>query len=223
LILSIDTSTDACTVALVHERGPCHEITIPVRTGHAGSLLPLVDTLFSLSPHSKDDVELIVAGIGPGSFTGIRIGIATAKGLSHALGCRIEGVCTLDAMAFAALPAGLPVMPVVDARKSEVFCRLYAPDLTPLTEPMNLRPESLTPLITEKTLFIGNGIALYRDVLSRTLGESFMEGPEHLWHPRASVMGRMALPGVCPGILMPAEPLYVRSSNATMALKRHKG
>jgi tRNA threonylcarbamoyladenosine biosynthesis protein TsaB len=191
-----------------------------VRTGHAGSLLPLVDKLFSLSPHRKEDVDLIAVGIGPGSFTGIRIGIATARGLSMALGCGLAGINTLDALARGALPSSMPIMPVIDARKSEIFCALYAPDGSALTKPMNIKPENLPDLITVPTLFLGNAIPLYRDVFSRVLGSSYIEGPADLWYPRASVIGRMAAEQRARGTLAPAQPLYVRASDAEVKLKR---
>jgi tRNA threonylcarbamoyladenosine biosynthesis protein TsaB len=219
-VLALDTSTDACTVSLVGEPGPAYEITIPVRTGHAGSLLPLVDRLFSLSPHKKEEVGLIAVGIGPGSFTGIRIGIATAKGLALALGIPLAGVCTLDALARGALPSPLPVMPVIDARKSEIFCALYSPDGAALTKPMNIRPERLADMITAPTLFMGNAVPLYRDALSSALGGNYVEAPEDLWYPRASVIGRMAAEQRDSGSLAPAQPLYVRASDAEIKVKK---
>jgi len=191
-----------------------------VRTGHAGSLLPLIDTLFSLSPYKKEEVDLVAVGIGPGSFTGIRIGIATARGLSTALGCALAGVGTLDALARGCAPSPLPVMPVIDARKSEVFCALYAPDGSLLTPPANARPEGLASLVTAPTLFIGNAVPLYRETFSRLLGNKYVEGPEDLWYPRASVVGRMAVAQREAGALAPALPLYVRASDAEIKVKR---
>lgn len=220
--LAVDTSTNICTVALMKGEGPAHEISVPVRTGHGGSLLPVIDTLFGMSPYSKEDVELIAVGVGPGSFTGIRIAVATAMGLSLALGCRLVGVNTLDAIAWGALASALPVMPVIDAKKSEVFCRLYAPDGAPLTSPMNLKPGNVGEVVSDETLFIGNGVELYREVLSRTLGPCFKEGPEHLWHPRASVLGRLALLQISRGVDQPARPLYVRPSDADLMLEKMK-
>lgn len=222
VVLAVDTSTEVCSVALMDEQRPAWEISFPVRTGHGGSLLPVIDTLFSLSPFSKTDVELIAVGVGPGSFTGIRIAAATAQGLSLALGCTLAGVNTLDTIAMGALPSTIPVMPVIDARKSEVFCRLYAPDGNPRTSSMNLRPEAVGEIVQEETLFIGNGVRLYREVLRRTLGRRFREGPEHLWYPRASVLARMALSQVSRGVIEPVQPLYVRPSDAALALERMK-
>jgi tRNA threonylcarbamoyladenosine biosynthesis protein TsaB len=219
-VLALDTSTDACTVALVGEPGPPYEITIPVRTGHAGSLLPVIDRLFSMSPSAKEDVDLIAVGIGPGSFTGIRIGIATARGLAMALSKPLAGINTLDALAHGALPSALPIMPIIDARKSEIFCSLYAGDGTPPAKPMNIRPENLASLVTSETLFIGNAVPLYRDAIAGILGKSYVEGPEHLWYPRASVIGRMALEQAASGSLQAAQPMYVRASDADITLQK---
>jgi tRNA A37 threonylcarbamoyladenosine modification protein TsaB len=113
-------------------------------------------------------------------------------------------------------------MPVIDARKSEVFCRLYAPDGSPRTPSMNLKPEAIGELVQEETLFVGNGVRLYREVLSRTLGQRFREGPEHLWYPRASVLARSALSQVSRGAIEPAQPLYVRPSDAALTLEKMK-
>ncbi|MGI6397623.1 MAG: hypothetical protein ACOX3E_10590 [Desulfomonilia bacterium] len=77
---------------------------------------------------------------------------------------------------------------------------------------MNLRPEAVGEIVQEETLFIGNGVRLYREVLRRTLGRRFREGPEHLWYPRASVLARMALSQVSRGVIEPVQPLYVRPS-----------
>ncbi|MEA2102713.1 MAG: tRNA (adenosine(37)-N6)-threonylcarbamoyltransferase complex dimerization subunit type 1 TsaB [Thermodesulfobacteriota bacterium] len=221
-ILAMDTSTDICSVAIMVENALEYETTFRVRKGHAGSLLPAIDTAMDQTGIKKDQIDIIAVSLGPGSFTGIRIGIATAKGLGYALDCPVTGIPTLDIIARGAsrdaLPSSLPIMPVLDARKGEVFCALYTSTGKPLHGPVNIRPEKTVPMAEGHTLFIGNAIALYRDVFTGSLGEKYHEGPEHLWYPRASVLARMA--NEYPENR--TDPLYVRESDATLLLKKLK-
>jgi len=169
---------------------------------------------------AKQEVDLIAAGCGPGSFTGIRIGIASAKGLSMALGCPIIGISSLDTLAYGVMPSTIPIMPVIDARKSEIFCCLYSAGGIPRTTYMNILPEEISDIVQEKTLFIGNGISLCEDVLKERLGEKFVKGPRSLWNPRASVIGLTALDTLSSQQSGEIEPIYVRPSDATLTLKR---
>ena len=183
----------------------------------------MVDNLLNRSSIDKEKLDLIVVGCGPGSFTGIRIGIATAKGLSMALGCPLIGISTLDALAHAALPCSTPIMPVIDARKSEIFCGLYAPDGTLETPYMNIHPEKVADYIGQETLFIGNGIDLYEDIFASTLGGKFRKGLKNLWHPRASVMALMAMDRMSESPAPEVNPIYVRPSDATLLLQKKQG
>jgi len=196
------------------------EINTTVRTGHAGRILSIIDTLLKMNGTAKHEVGLIAVGCGPGSFTGIRIGIATAKGLSMALGCPTIGVSTLDALAYGALPSMIPIMPVMDARKSEIYCCLYSAEGISQKPYMNIRPEELENIVQGQTLFIGNGIPLYEEVLSKTLGNRFIKGPQNLWNPRASLIGFIALTRSVKDHSEDVAPIYVRPSDATLTLKK---
>lgn len=169
---------------------------------------------------TKKELDLIAVGCGPGSFTGIRIGISTAKGLSIALGCPIIGVSTLDALAYGAMPSMMSIMPVIDARKSEIYCCLYSADGMPQTPYMNIRPEEASAIVEGETLFIGNGVSLFEDLLKETLGNRFVKGSLNLWYPRASVIGVMAEDRMVKDHSGDAQPIYVRPSDATLTLKK---
>ncbi|HNQ86920.1 MAG TPA: tRNA (adenosine(37)-N6)-threonylcarbamoyltransferase complex dimerization subunit type 1 TsaB, partial [Deltaproteobacteria bacterium] len=91
-VLALDTSTSCLSVALLRDGLTACEINLTVKAGHAGMLLSVIDEVLNKSGTPRTAIDLIAVGTGPGSFTGLRIGIATAKGLAESLGCRLVGV-----------------------------------------------------------------------------------------------------------------------------------
>ncbi len=219
-VLALDTSTHCLSVALIRDKATITEINLAVKVGHAGMILPVIDEVLTKSSTSKDDITLIATGIGPGSFTGLRIGIATAKGLATSIRCPLAGIPTLDIIAHGALPSSMQIMPIVDAKKSEVYCALYNKDGLRLTDFMNLRPEAIAALVSEDTLFVGNGCDIYRDILIKDLGALYHEGPALLWYPRASVIAGIAQSIPIEDLSKDVQPLYIRASDATLLLER---
>ena len=219
-VLALDTSTSCLSVALMRDKAIISEINLAVKVGHAGMILPVIDEVLTKSSTRKDDITLIATGTGPGSFTGLRIGIATAKGLAKAIRCPLAGIPTLDIIARGALPSSMHIMPILDAKKGEVFCALYNKDGSRLTDIMNLRPEGIAALVSEDTLFVGNGCDIYRDILIKDLGRLYHEGPAILWRPRASVLAGIALSLPIEGLSKDVQPLYIRASDATLLLER---
>ena len=217
-ILAIDTSTDVCSVAILKDGEVLREISQKVKTGHSGTILQIIDNLFRNSGVNKKDINLIATGLGPGSFTGIRIGIATAKGLAAAINCEIRGVSTLYAVAANAPESDLHIMPVLDARKGEIYCALYDNKRLRLSPPVNIEPAQVKGMITGPTLFIGNALALYDEVFRKYLGSLYQTAGEDLWYPKASVIGRLALNLAI--AVNDINPVYVRASDATLLLKR---
>jgi len=219
-VLALDSSTSRLSVALIRDSKSVCERELDTKAGHAGLILSVIDEVLSESGTLRGEIGLVAVGTGPGSFTGIRIGLATAKGLATALGCPLAGIPTLDAMAKAALPSSLQIMPVVDAKKGEVFCALYDKNGSRLTDFMNRKPADLAGMVTEDTLFLGNGCELYRDRFRNDLGGSYHEGPAALWYAHASVIGIMALD--MPQKSRPSDvlPIYVRASDATLLLQK---
>jgi tRNA threonylcarbamoyladenosine biosynthesis protein TsaB len=218
--LALDTSTSCLSVAVLKDGSLACEINLTVKAGHSGMILPVIDQALERSALSRHEIDLVSVGIGPGSFTGLRIGIATAKGLALALGCPLAGIPTLDAIARGALPSPMQIMPVLDAKKGEVFCALYSFSGVRTTDFMNVKPHEIAALAGADTLFLGNGCSLYRDLLKDRLGGHYHEGSTHLWHPRAFLIGLMALelhPEDLPGDVL---PLYVRASDATLILEK---
>lgn len=125
-ILALDTATSACTVAVTDGEAVLAELTLQVPRAHSTRLMPLIAQALAESGLAKTDLDAIAAGVGPGSFTGLRIGLSTAKGLAYALSKPCVGVGTLKAMAYGTgAQLGL-VVPMLDAKRGEVFTAVYA-------------------------------------------------------------------------------------------------
>ncbi len=191
LILAFDTATDVATSALISDGEVLGE-----RTSRAVSVLEDIDALLRQAGAHTRELGGIAVGIGPGSFTGVRIGLATARGLALALGVPVAGVSTLDALA-----AGAPgAVPIVDARRGEVFVLQ--------DEPRVLAPAALRP--APGTLYVGNGAVRYRSLLEASGAEIPPDQDErHL--PRARFHAQLAR-GF--GAAEAVEPMYLRVPDA---------
>lgn len=124
-ILALDTATNACTVAVTEGEAVLAELTLQVPRAHSTRLMPLVEQAVRESGVEKSSLDLIAAGVGPGSFTGLRIGLATAKAIAYALGKPCVGVPTLKAMAYGTCASIGIVVPVLDAKRDEVYAGIY--------------------------------------------------------------------------------------------------
>ncbi|OPZ61066.1 MAG: tRNA threonylcarbamoyladenosine biosynthesis protein TsaB [Deltaproteobacteria bacterium ADurb.Bin510] len=217
-ILALDTATQLCSLALVKAGQLTAELSLTVKAGHSGSLLPAIDQLLTLGGLEAHELDLIACGLGPGSFTGIRVGLATAKGLAAGLNCRLAGVCTLDAVAAAACPSRLPVVSLIDARKGEVFWARYTGDGRRQTELDHCRPAELAELVAAPCLFTGNGLSIYGAELAASLGERFTSTPESLWQPRAAIIAELAAAQSERPLPHEIKPIYVRDSDAVQNL-----
>lgn len=189
LALAFDTATDVATSALVEDGTVLGERASLPRT-----LLEDVDAVLSQAGVEPGDLDTLVVGTGPGSFTSTRIGLAMARGLALALGVRVAGVSTLDALAAATDDA----FPVIDARRREVF----------VPGPRAVPPDDLE--LEPGVVCIGNGAVRYRDTLER-MGAVVPpdEDPVHLPHARLHVsLAREFGPAEA------VVPVYVRAPDA---------
>jgi tRNA threonylcarbamoyladenosine biosynthesis protein TsaB len=191
LILAFDTATDVATSALVEDGEVLGE-----RTSRAVTLLEDVDALLRQAGARTGDIQGLAVGTGPGSFTGLRVGLATARGLALALGVPVAGVSTLDALA-----AGAPgALPVIDARRGEVFVLQG--------EPRVLAPGDLD--VEAGTVCVGDGAVRYRSVLAAKGAEIPPDGDDrHI--PRARFHAQLAR-DFGPAELV--EPMYLRVPDA---------
>jgi len=174
LVMGIETSTMQGGVALMSEQGVLSEYLLNVKATHTERLLPSIDRVLRDAGITLDQVEGLAVAVGPGSFTGLRIGLSTAKGLAAAAGKPLVGVSTLEAMAWALPFCSHPVCPILDARKGEIYCALFRHEgerLIAVMDEAALSPDTLIARIEEPTVFIGDGLAVYADLFKNRLKE----------------------------------------------------
>lgn len=171
-VLALETSTLAGGVALVDGERLVAEYVLDVSVTHSERLMAAVDRVLGDARWAPRDLEGLAVSIGPGSFTGLRIGVSTVKGLAVALGIPIAAVPTLDAMAAAVPWARWPVCPVLQARRDEVYVSLYRHDGDGLRrewEYLALSAGELATRFTEPTLLIGDGADSVHSTQARRL------------------------------------------------------
>jgi tRNA threonylcarbamoyladenosine biosynthesis protein TsaB len=171
VILGLDTSTPATAVAVWAPDGPaveCRDDPAPgARPGHAARLLVLVEAAFREAGAGWEDIERIAAGVGPGGFTGLRLGVATARALAQARDLPLVGVSSLEALARGTTAApGDSVLAVIDARRREVFAAGWR-DGKRWLDPLAIAPAALAERVTPGTLAIGDGAVKFRAELER--------------------------------------------------------
>jgi len=222
LVLGIETTTTQGGVAVVGEGGLVSEYTLNVEVTHSERLLPAIDRTLRDAGLEVTALQGLAVAIGPGSFTGLRIGLSTAKGLAYATGLPLVGVPSLEALAWAVPAARWPICPVLDARKQEVYAALFRtrPDgVTRLTEDQALAPEALCDRIRRPTLFVGDGLTTYGELFKRLLGDRFLALSPALRGSRPACVADLGRRRLLLGERDPVEtlvPRYLRPSEAEL-------
>lgn len=197
-ILGIDTSTTSGSVAILKDEEIVAELTLNLRKTHSERLLPSIDNLLRECGLGLEDMDAIAVTTGPGSFTGLRIGLSSAKGLGWALNKPILGVSTLLSLACNIPYSSYTICPILDARKGEVYSSLFSMRdgaLVREMEDMVLKPEHLAERLAGEVLFLGDGIKKYGEYFKK---HSKKKGaprfaPPALWNIRASNVCRLGL------------------------------
>jgi len=208
LILAFDASTPVTTVALAREDGRevLAEVSVTA-SGASEALLPAIHAALDFAGEDLGSVGRLLAGVGPGTFTGIRIVAATARALSTGTGISLSKNSTLDALAAPALPCSGDVLAVLDARRGQVFARRFS-EAGSTTGVYCVRPEELT--VEGRPLVVGDGSVRYREALSGLGRIPPDSSPLH----RVSAVGHVISADLIPVSPEELVPIYVREPDA---------
>lgn len=232
-ILAVDSSGLVAGVALLEDEVVTAEYTVNYKKTHSQTLLPMLDEIKRMTELDLSGIDAIAVTKGPGSFTGLRIGSATVKGLGFALNKPIIGVPTVDALAMNAWGYDGLVCPIMDARRMQVYTGIYcfdtrAGDLEEfgrLRVVMKQQPMAVEELIERldaikpsgKVLFLGDGVSVYRDTIEKKLKREHEYAPAHMSRQRAASLGALAFIYYEKGLVESADehkPEYLRLSQA---------
>ena len=171
-LLCLSTAEQGCSLAIVDGNSPVCEEFWEVKQTHSTRLVKMIEHMLEKRACMElADIDVFVAARGPGSFTGLRIGISVIKGLAYAMGKPALGVSSLDGIAFCFAYSSMPVCVMMDARRNQVYCAVYQFDhgsLVSKTSERVVSPEEAIKMTKVPTLFAGSGSKAYRDIIEQT-------------------------------------------------------
>ena len=195
-ILGIDTATPQSSVALLENNTISRETILNPPSQFSNRVLQQVDEVLKGAGVDLHSVDLFAVTRGPGSFTGLRVGMSLLKGMGLVTGKPVVGIDTLEAVAATAGESGHPICPVLDARKKEIytaFFRREAGRLTRISPDTAVSPECFIEHVVEPTLFVGFGLTVYGDWLARRLGDLYLTETNRPSPSVAACAARLAL------------------------------
>lgn len=233
LLLAMDTTTRVCSVALGEKGNILADYLLNIEKTHSQRLMPLIISLLDDSGVKREQLEGLAVAVGPGSFTGIRIGVATARGLAQGLGIPLIGVNTLEALAGGAASYPGLICPLLDARREQVYTAVYrggSSGLETVEQPQALSLRELARVLKargEEVLFLGDNMSHFRQVLEPLLPELYREMPYAMTLNRASAVLEQAFVNwqkEGPTPLYALNPFYIRLPEAQRRLlEKEKG
>jgi len=215
-ILVIDTSGPVCGTAIMDEDRVYSEFTAQNRNTHSASLMPMAEEALQAAGTELIELDAIAAVTGPGSFTGVRIGVATAKGLAHGAGLPCIPVDALEALSASAGEFDGIICPIQDARAGQVYGAAFrAGERLTGDAPMKLEDflETVRPL-GDRFLFIGDGVPVHREKIREQLGEKAVFAATHFSYLRPSAAGMIALKKGTRMDYLTLQATYLRPPNA---------
>jgi tRNA threonylcarbamoyladenosine biosynthesis protein TsaB len=227
-ILAIDTATSGCSVALTDDDHLLAEINLVSTQTHSRHLAGMIGEACRLAGLAVGEMDAYAVVKGPGSFTGLRIGVSTVKGLAEAAARPIVGISALQALAEQAAAATPLVCPLIDARRGEVYFSIYRMIDGVLVERHLedvLRPDQALHSIDAPCTLVGNGAVLYRSMIRDNLGDGACFAHPMAHHIRASTVARLAWKRLENGDsdeVMHFVPAYVRKSDAQIGRRSRR-
>ncbi len=234
-VLAIDSSGLTASVAVVEDSRTIAEYTVDHKKTHSQTLLPMIDEVAKMTELELSDIDAIAVSGGPGSFTGLRIGSATAKGLGLALDKPLIHVPTVDGLAYQVYGCGDIICPIMDARRNQVYTGIYTfsaragkkegtrevePVFQVLRMQMAIAVEDLIRRLNNynrPVVFLGDGVPVYREMLSAGLEVPYSFAPSYMNRQRAAVIGALGIRYYKAGkyeTAMEHQPEYLRQSQA---------
>ncbi len=199
-ILALDTSGVVATVAIVEDEKMVGEFTIDYKKTHSQTLMPMIEALCAVVEVDIDTLDYIAVASGPGSFTGLRIGAATAKGLAHGLGIPIVPVPTLDGLAYNLYQTQGLLCPIMDAKRNQVYTAFYTWEghqFMQLTDHMAISIDEVICRVQEyhkPIIFLGDGVPVHKEYVQKQLyQEEISFAPPHCSMSRAGSIGAMGI------------------------------
>lgn len=230
-VLAIDTSGANCSVAIINEEKVICDFNLSIGTTHSETLLPMVDEVCKASKIDLSDVDILACGIGPGSFTGLRIGIATIKGFALAQNKPVIGVPTLDALANNIATFDGLICSVLDARNNNVYAGIFKHEDEKVILQGDYITEDLDTLIeilkqkNEKIMFVGDGAISFKQQFKAALNEKALFAPIHLNNQLSSSVAKAALVRALNNDFDNTDtlnPMYLRKSQAERTFEEGK-
>ena len=222
-VFGIDTSTSCESVGLIDDGEVISDYLLNLPVTHSERLLGAIEFVLREARCPIENIDGWAIALGPGSFTGLRIGVSTVKGLALATGKPVAGVSILDVLASQIAPTPHLICPILDARKKEIYTAFYryeeGSSLKRQSDYQAIRPENLVKKITEPTIFLGDGVKTYGDFLLNSLLSSAIFPPAPLLVSHGSMVAKLAFELLRKGEhlnLSTFSPLYIRPSEAEM-------
>ena len=222
-ILAIDSSAQVASAAILSDEAVLAEYSVDYRKTHSQTLLPMIDEVFRMTETSKEEIAAIAVAAGPGSFTGLRIGAATVKGLAMVWNVPVVPVSTIAGLACNLAGTEDLVCPLMDARRGQVYTGVYGFEGSTIVEYMKDACVTIDPLIEKvnslgrKITFVGDALAVFRSKIESSVTVPYSFAPIHLAKQRAASVGWLGLQLFAEGRTVSAEevvPTYLRISQA---------